>query len=144
MARIQKGSQHRHLLPPPPPPPPLNITTAPPASVAITNVRVFDGHKVGQPETIVIKGGYIVANTTKVEDAIDAVGHVLIPGLIDSHAHPDAVRYLQDLTSYGVTSVLNMACTNNSQCNSMKNSAGVASFITAGLPAIGLEIDHYK
>jgi imidazolonepropionase-like amidohydrolase len=65
-----------------------------PASVAVTNVSVFDSVKVGMlpQQTVLIEGDRIVAVGAAVPvpegaHVIDGNGLFLIPGLIDAHVH---------------------------------------------------------
>jgi imidazolonepropionase-like amidohydrolase len=109
---------------------------------AITNVRVFDGYKIGEPETVVIDGELIGPPNLEVDITYDAGGRILIPGLMDGHAHPTEEFSLQNLTSYGVTTVFNMACHNYMFCREAKALKGLTSFITAGTPAQGPNSCH--
>jgi Amidohydrolase family len=68
--------------------------TASPASVAITNVSIFDSakEKMLSPQTVLIEGDRIRAIGASVPippgtHVIDATGQYLIPGLIDAHVH---------------------------------------------------------
>ena len=77
---------------------------------AITNVRVFDGERVIDDQTVVIKGTLIHAVGGEVPAGatiIDAKGATLLPGLIDSHVHTD-MNGLRDALLFGVTTELEM------------------------------------
>jgi imidazolonepropionase-like amidohydrolase len=77
---------------------------------AITNVRVFDGERVIQDQTIVIEGTHISAIGGEVPAGaaiINAQGATLMPGLIDSHVHTD-FDGLHDALLFGVTTELEM------------------------------------
>ena len=77
---------------------------------AITNTRVFDGDRVINDATVVIKGAYIQAVGGEVPagaTVIDGQGATLMPGLIDSHVHTD-LDGLRDALSFGVTTELEM------------------------------------
>jgi imidazolonepropionase-like amidohydrolase len=76
--------------------------------VAITNVRVFDGHQLGPGRTVVIDGGVIGTDSAGAQ-LVDGAGGVLLPGLIDAHVHLDDSGQLATLASYGVTTALDMA-----------------------------------
>lgn len=104
---------------------------------AITNVRVFDGYAIGAPETITIDGDVIGPPDLRVDQIYDAGGRILIPGLMDGHAHPGNEDSLHNLTAFGVTTVFNMACHNYTFCQEAKLMRGLTSFITAGTPAQG-------
>jgi imidazolonepropionase-like amidohydrolase len=77
---------------------------------AITNAHIFDGERVIDDQTIVIKGthiqsvgGIVPAGAT----IIDAHSATLMPGLIDSHVHTD-LDGLHDALLFGVTTELEM------------------------------------
>lgn len=104
---------------------------------AIRNVRVFNGFTVSHPQTVVIDGEHISTNDWDIEQNIDARGGVLIPGLIDAHAHVQGVDGLQNMTSYGVTTIFNMGCPSYELCSALKSNPGLASLYASMLPAIG-------
>lgn len=116
--------------------------SSPTANVAITNVRVWDGYKVNKPSTVFISGETISEATTSVDQIIDGQNGVLLPGLIDAHAHPGSTRDLETLSSYGVTTVLNQNCQNYEYCSSMRGQMGLTSFFTAGFSAKGPGSSH--
>ncbi|OZJ06371.1 hypothetical protein BZG36_00755 [Bifiguratus adelaidae] len=77
---------------------------------AITNVRVFDGNKVLENQTVVIAGQTISAVGGAVPEGanmINGEGATLLPGLIDAHVHtnPDGLR---NALVFGVTTELEM------------------------------------
>ncbi len=77
---------------------------------AITNARIFDGDRVIDDRTVVIKGAYIQAIGGEVPagaTVIDGHGATLMPGLIDSHVHTD-MDGLRDALLFGVTTELEM------------------------------------
>ncbi|OQU99900.1 hypothetical protein CLAIMM_05472 [Cladophialophora immunda] len=114
--------------------------------IAILNVRVFDGHKLLDPRTVIINGDKIgdPADHTNTDSVVDGQGRVLIPGLIDSHLHISNLTSLEALSSYGITTAFNMACFSYPQCNAVRNQTGLTSIFTAGLPAIGPGSDHAR
>ncbi|KAM0457427.1 hypothetical protein ACHAO4_003227 [Trichoderma viride] len=116
----------------------------PRTKTAIKNVRVFDGFKLTAPKTVIIDGESISNDTSNIETTVDGNGGVLIPGLIDSHVHISSIAGLEILASYGVTTAINMACRNYTQCSPLRNVEGVASFISAGIPATGPGSQHSK
>ena len=71
---------------------------------------------------------------------VEGKGRILIPGLIDSHCHVGNLAVLRTLTSFGVTTAINMACSSYSLCNSLKHQAGLASFISAGVTGSSTEL----
>lgn len=113
-----------------------NITIAKLSRTAITNVRVFDGYTIQEPQTIVIDGSRIGSPSCDVQSTYDAGGRILIPGLFDSHVHPQSTQAMQDLTAYGVTTAVSMACHNYTLCAQLRQLPGLASFISAGYPAV--------
>ncbi|KAI1323167.1 putative hydrolase [Xylariaceae sp. FL0255] len=112
---------------------------APKAGVtAIENVRVFDGYSVLPVSTVFIQGDKIIdcpQHACNVSDHIDGNGRVLLPGLIDAHAHPGNVTQLQTLSQYGVTTTALMACYFVEACRSLTNQTGLADVIVGSIPA---------
>lgn len=76
-------------------------------SVAITNVRVFDGNKLSKLKTVVIENG-VITSATKGETVIDGQGGTLLPGFIDSHVHLEGIEDLEVSAQWGVTTMLDM------------------------------------
>lgn len=109
---------------------------------AITNVRVFDGSCFTPPKIVVFDEGIITSDTENIVDTVDATGQYLIPGLIDNHIHIFNVQGLENLTSYGVTTAMNMACQNYTLCSMLKQQEGLSDFRTASMPAIGPNSNH--
>ncbi|KAJ6442537.1 amidohydrolase protein [Purpureocillium lavendulum] len=115
--------------------------TAPPTTTfAIKNVRVFDGYAFGIPQAVLVSGTKIALVGGAAPPGIptfDGTNKYLIPGLIDSHVHPQSCGALSNLTAYGVTTAVNMACLDYNACRALKDQVGVADYITAGLFAVG-------
>ncbi|KAI1407052.1 hypothetical protein F5Y13DRAFT_175771 [Hypoxylon sp. FL1857] len=107
-----------------------------PIKMAIQNVRVFDGYTISKPQTVIIDGEYISDGNDNVEQTIDAGNRILIPGLIDAHTHVQSVEGLENMTSYGVTTIFNMACSSYDLCRSLKSNPGLASLFTSMIPAL--------
>ncbi|KAI0439992.1 putative hydrolase [Xylaria telfairii] len=108
------------------------------ARTAINNVRVFDGYRLLPKTTVVIGGGIIADIGNCGGDAsvhIDGKGGVLLPGFIDAHAHPSDITHLQDLSRYGVTTAMLMACFQPQLCQSLKNHSGLVDIVAGSLPA---------
>ncbi|OAA64201.1 Metal-dependent hydrolase, composite domain protein [Niveomyces insectorum RCEF 264] len=126
---------------------------APRTTTAIQNVRVFDGKIMSPPQTVVIDGETIRAvfsgavdtshlpNIT-VATTVDGSGQFLIPGLIDSHVHITNVAGLENITSFGVTTAMVMACHNYTQCAAIEGLDGLCDVHTAGIPATGPGSHH--
>ncbi|MCO5970970.1 amidohydrolase family protein [Actinoallomurus soli] len=114
-----------------------------PTKIALTDVRVFDGHRLTPPRTVVIDGAVIGTDPTGAR-RIDAPGAVLLPGLIDAHVHLHGPQTLDTLASWGVTTGLDMACWPHELVMSLREVTGSADFRTAGLPAIGPVGNHAR
>jgi imidazolonepropionase-like amidohydrolase len=89
--------------------------TVPPTQDAfvITNVRIFDGHRVISRGSVLVQGGRIAAvgseteATTRVR-TVDGTGNTLLPGLIDAHTHVSSREQLRQALVFGVTTELDM------------------------------------
>ena len=117
-------------------------STPPAGKTALTNVRIFDGWQIREPSTVVIDGDSITFDPRGVQRTIDGEGGVLLPGLIDSHVHVGSLAGLETLTRYGVTTVLNMGCSNYTLCSALRNQIGLTSFFSAGEGAVGPNSTH--
>ncbi|WP_328604358.1 amidohydrolase family protein [Amycolatopsis sp. NBC_00345] len=114
-----------------------------PTKTALTGVRVFDGHQLTDPRTVVIDGTVIGTDPAGARE-IDAAGAVLLPGLIDAHVHLHGPQTLDALARWGVTTGLDMACWPDELVTSLRKATGTADFRTAGLPAIGPTGNHAR
>jgi imidazolonepropionase-like amidohydrolase len=114
----------------------------PTGKTALTNVCVFDGWGIGEPTTVVIEGGSITFDPRDVQNTIDGEGGVLLPGLIDSHIHLSSVASLEILSSYGVTTAINMGCSNYTLCSALRDQIGLTSFFSAGEGAVAPNSTH--
>jgi imidazolonepropionase-like amidohydrolase len=110
---------------------------------ALTNVRVFDGHRLTAPSTVVIDGGVIGTDPSDAQ-VIDADGAVLLPGLIDAHIHLHGLGTLKQLSDYGVTTGLDMAARPPALVDSLRDAEGLTDIRSAGTPAIGAGGNHAK
>lgn len=110
---------------------------------AIINVRVFKVTTVGQPETVLIEGDRIVEKFNAVGvEVVDGNGGVLIPGLIDCNCNVDSEAKMKTLTTYGITTVLDMGESSMDVVREMKALAGkegYPDFKSAGLVATLLD-----
>jgi imidazolonepropionase-like amidohydrolase len=94
-------------------PEPGDERLAPPAAgFAVRDVRLFDGERLIDRATVVVRAGRIVAAGPDVAvpaglEVVDGRGRTLLPGLIDAHVHTwgDA---LAETLNFGVTTVLDM------------------------------------
>nr|POE49754.1 hypothetical protein CFP56_74592 [Quercus suber] len=109
---------------------------------AIVNVRVFDGYELKPPASLIFDGDTIVEDQQNVDHVIDGRGAVVLPGLIDSHCHPESYDHLEKLSSYGVTTAMNMACHDYEICAALRDQVGLTGFFTAGFPAQGPGSQH--
>ncbi|WP_410671371.1 amidohydrolase family protein [Amycolatopsis sp. cmx-4-68] len=113
------------------------------AKTVLRNARVFDGHALTEPRTVVIDGTVIGEDPAGGRE-VDAGGATLLPGLIDTHVHLHVPENLGTLASWGVTTGLDMACWPVERVASLREVTGAADFRTAGLPAIGPGGNHAK
>jgi imidazolonepropionase-like amidohydrolase len=104
-------------------------------NIALTNVRVFDGRTLSAPRTVVISNG-VIGVTSFGARKIDGKGATLLPGLIDAHIHLEDLDTLTQLTTYGVTTGLDMACWPPSLVNSLRHQQGLTDIRSAGAPAV--------
>jgi imidazolonepropionase-like amidohydrolase len=119
----------------------------PPHRTALVNVRVFDGSVLQPPGTVIIDGDRIGRPCTACEACAptityDGQGMTLLPGLIDSHAHPVNTTHLTALTRAGVTTAVNAFCPAPPLCASLRNHTGLAALVTASFLATASGSTH--
>ncbi|HEV2637408.1 MAG TPA: amidohydrolase family protein [Actinocrinis sp.] len=106
------------------------------SGTAITNVRVFDGQRVGEPTTVVIEDGVISADASTQgidpNNVVDGAGGTLLPGLIDTHVHVDKVAHLEASATWGVTTLLDMGNNDLANLATLKGRAGLPTVRSAG------------
>jgi imidazolonepropionase-like amidohydrolase len=119
-----------------------NQPAPPTGKTALTNVRVFDGWRICEPKTIFIDGDSITFDPRDVRNTIDGEGGVLLPGLIDSHIHISSLASLETLSSYGVTTAMDMGCFNYTLCSAFRKQIGLTSFFSAGIGAVAPNSTH--
>lgn len=76
----------------------------------VTNALVFDGERFTEHDSVAVRGGLITEVGSGVAadlPAFDAGGRVLLPGLIDAHAHRSGSNAHAGLR-FGVTAMLDM------------------------------------
>jgi len=112
-----------------------NINDTVPVRTALTNVSIWDGYQILPPSTVMLDNGLIVPDALCPDVVIDGQGGVLLPGFIDSHAHPESISALEDLSSYGVSTVLGMARASYEICNGLRNHAGLTQYFSSGIAA---------
>jgi imidazolonepropionase-like amidohydrolase len=109
------------------------------AATAITNIRVFDGDRLGEPATVVVEGAMISARTQAeaAQDAevVDGGGGTLLPGLIDTHVHVDRAAQLEVSASWGVTTLLDMGNKDRASLAALAQGQGQPTVKSAGNPA---------
>ncbi len=103
-------------------------------TIAITNVKVFDGNALTEERTVVIDKGVISA-ATKAERMVDGQHGTLLPGFIDSHVHLRNVAELEQGTRWGCTTMLDMASQSMAVTDSLRHRQGLADIRGAGNPA---------
>ena len=113
------------------------------SKVALTNVRVFDGERVGNPQTVIIDGGVISDDAAGARE-IDGKGGILLPGFIDAHVHITDEDNLQRLTRYGVTTAFDMATYSLEHLNSVRGKPELTDILTAGTSATSSDSHHVK
>ncbi|KAH8889245.1 hypothetical protein GQ53DRAFT_748343 [Thozetella sp. PMI_491] len=121
------------------------LTTA--NRTAITNVRIFDGRAIQPPSTVIIEGDKIsqicaIGQRCPAPTSFDAQGKTLLPGLIDSHAHPSNVTHLTNLTIFGVTTTVVAMCLTPELCASLRNHTGLTSLVLASFMATSPNSTH--
>ena len=114
---------------------------SPNTKFAINNVRVFDGSKLLAPSTVVISGGVIGTDSTGAEH-IDGNNGVLLPGLMDTHCHPSNITNLQELTRWGITTAMVMACFSPEACRSLQNHTGLTDVLLGSAAAAAPNSSH--
>lgn len=104
-------------------------------SIAISNVRVFDGQRVHDPSTVIIENGRFGDANTTASKTLDGQGAVLLPGLIDAHVHLRGRESLEQLAKYGVTTALDMAVWPLELQRSLRDQEGLTDIRACGIPA---------
>lgn len=108
---------------------------------AITNARIFDGTELTPPRTVIVNGSQIShicssnCSCPTVNTIYDAGGKTLLPGLIDSHAHPANISQLANMTRNGVTTTMMAHCPVPEFCNSFLNHSGLTWAIKGSFAA---------
>ncbi len=121
----------------------MNPSTASGAgTTALTQVRVFDGRRLREPGTVVIDGEVIGSDPVGAR-VIDGEGAVLLPGLIDAHVHLYGREDLEVLSSFGVTTALDMG-TPWSVVNELRGLGGLTDIRSPGKAAVASGSDHAR
>src|ERR1700688_2085271 len=110
-------------------------------SFVIRNVRIFDGERVIEANSVAVADGKIVSVGTDVASptdaqVVDGSGDTLLPGLIDSHVHIWNREVLEMGLVMGVTTELDMYMRWNDalewRAEESKGASDIADFRTAG------------
>ena len=123
----------------------MSSAPSPVGQFTINNVRIFNGNSFSIPQAVLVNGAKIAlvgGAAVPGVPTVDGTGKYLIPGLIEGHVHPQTCADLSQLSGYGVTTAINMACLNYTQCASLKNQIGTSDYITAGEIACGTGSTH--
>ena len=59
------------------------------STLVFTNARVFDGSGFSAPQSLAVKDGKIVPERDPNSRRVDLDGRFVMPGFIESHAHPE-------------------------------------------------------
>lgn len=124
------------------------MTSSAGVTTLITQVRVFDGTKIGPQTSVLLDGGRIAAVDPDLDVAgcqvVDGTDRVLLPGLIDAHVHLHGVENLEQLTRAGVTTALDMACWPRELVDGLRHRCGLTDIRSAGIPATAPGSTHSK
>ncbi|CAF9922163.1 MAG: hypothetical protein HETSPECPRED_004981 [Heterodermia speciosa] len=103
--------------------------------IALDNVRVFNGHRILPPSTVIIDGATIGTDARGAKH-IDGNGHILLPGFIDTHCHPSTEDDLRQMTSYGITTALLQSGTSPSERAFLMNHHGLTDLRFGSVAAV--------
>lgn len=106
-------------------------------SIAITNVKVFDGNALTEERTVVIDNG-VISDATTADTMVDGQHGTLLPGFIDSHVHLSNVADLEQGTQWGCTTMLDMGSQWMTVTDSLRHRPGLADIRGAGNVASAL------
>ena len=96
----------------------------------LRNVRVFDGHQLGKPTTVVLDEA-TVSSAPSGDRVVDGGGGALLPGLIDAHVHLHELEDLDRFATHGVTTALDMASWPPSFVDSLRHRPGLCDIRSA-------------
>ena len=113
----------------------------------LQNVRVFDGHQIGPPRSIAFRDGVIVPFASASASGFtshDCSGKFLIPGLFDSHCHPESIADLSAMARLGITTGMSMAGLSKAHNASLQGHVGLTDMHVTGVPAASPENPSVK
>ena len=96
-------------------------------TIAITNVKIFDGNALTDESTVVIENG-VISDATTADRTVDGQHGTLLPGFIDSHVHLLSLAELEHGTQWGVTTMLDMGSPAMALTNSLRHRTGVGRY----------------
>ncbi|MCY1143677.1 amidohydrolase family protein [Actinoplanes sp. Pm04-4] len=106
--------------------------------VVLRDVRVLDGDTTGPATSVVVRDGRIADGPLPDDaDIVEGGGGVLLPGLIDTHAHVSRRAHLDAMVEWGVTTVLDMGAPHYDATMALKDQPGLPTLRSAGRPASG-------
>ncbi|MEV5942072.1 amidohydrolase family protein [Streptomyces sp. NPDC051994] len=135
--------QRGATVPEPLSPQPAPGDDTPATRTALTNVRVFDGHRVRDPSTVVIDGALIGDDRAGARE-VDGRGAVLLPGLIDTHIHITDPRSLENLAAHGVTTALSLGIVPPPLAAMVRGATGAADLRVCGVAAVAPGSRHSR
>ena len=100
-------------------------------TIAITNVKVFDGNALTEERTVVIDNG-VISDATTADRIVDGRHGTLLPGLIDAHVHLRNVAELEQGTHWGTTTMLDMGTPSMALTDSLRHRPGLADIRGSG------------
>jgi imidazolonepropionase-like amidohydrolase len=109
----------------------------------LTNARVFDGQRLGDPTTVSVDSG-LLSFAPGGGTEIDCDGGTLLPGLIDAHVHLHDAANLEQFASFGVTTALDMASWPPSFVDSLRRRTGLTDIRSPGGSATAPGSTHSK
>ncbi|MFB7085213.1 amidohydrolase family protein [Streptomyces sp. NPDC056296] len=106
-------------------------------------MRVFDGHTLLDPGTVVIDGS-LIGTTAGTGSArhVDGHGGVLISGLIDAHVHLSDVSTLHSFAAHGITTALDMGTWPASLVASLRGRPGLTDIRSSTVGATSPDSAH--
>ena len=111
----------------------------------IKDVRLFDGEKVIENTSVLVKNGKVLEVKKKIKtrhaEVIDGTGKTLLPAMTNAHVHAWSTAALQDAAKAGVLNLLDMHGVEMMQkmMKQYNDSTDYANYFVAGAAATALE-----